>query len=196
MTIHHGPQQSDLTARARIRNAALELYATRGEGRVSMRTVAAEAGVTVGLIQHHFGTKAGLGQAVDDYVVDHFVSALATVEESGSAQDVIAARDDAVRVMLRDSPLVVQYLNRSLTEPTHRGAHLLRALVDLMAHEIEGLRRSGYASTSTSRKVQVVRMLMDQIGQLFLEPMVDAVWEHLEGEPETRPTARITVTGR
>ena len=37
----------DLTAKARIRNAALDLYAERGEDRVSMRAVAAAAGVAV-----------------------------------------------------------------------------------------------------------------------------------------------------
>ncbi|MBB1022189.1 helix-turn-helix transcriptional regulator, partial [Dietzia sp. E1] len=47
----------DITARARIRYAALELYSDHGEDRVSMRRVAAEVGVTIGLIQHHFGTK-------------------------------------------------------------------------------------------------------------------------------------------
>ena len=36
----------DLTAKARIRNAALDLYAERGEDRVSMRAVAAAAGAS------------------------------------------------------------------------------------------------------------------------------------------------------
>ena len=58
----------DLTAKARIRNAALDLYAERGEDRVSMRAVAAAAGVAVGLVQHHFKTKDGLRVAVEQLV--------------------------------------------------------------------------------------------------------------------------------
>ena len=42
----------DLTAKARIRNTALDLYATHGEDRISLRAIAAEAGVAVGLVQH------------------------------------------------------------------------------------------------------------------------------------------------
>ena len=38
-----------------------------------MRGVAAGAGVSLGLVQHHFATKAGLTKAVDDYVVDLLV---------------------------------------------------------------------------------------------------------------------------
>lgn len=62
----------DLTAKARIRNAALDLYAERGEDRVSMRAVAAAAGVAVGLVQHHFKTKDGLRVAVEQLVVDYY----------------------------------------------------------------------------------------------------------------------------
>ena len=35
----------------------------------SLRAVAAAAGVSLGLVQHHFATKAGLIKAVDDYVL-------------------------------------------------------------------------------------------------------------------------------
>ncbi|UUZ44775.1 TetR/AcrR family transcriptional regulator [Janibacter limosus] len=154
MSTHPQPQQQDLTARARIRNATLELYAARGEDKVSMRTVAAEAGVTIGLIQHHFGTKEGSGRAVDDYVVSYFAGALATVEPIGTPAEVVEARDAAVQQMLRANPTVVRYINRALIEPDGRGGRLLREIVALTVREVAELRRSGHASTSRSDKVQ------------------------------------------
>ena len=54
--------ESDLTAVARIRNAALLRFARDGFG-VGLRTIAADAGVTAGLIAHHFGSKDGLRRA-------------------------------------------------------------------------------------------------------------------------------------
>ena len=187
---------SDLTARARIRYAALELYSEHGEDRVSMRRVAAEVGVTIGLIQHHFGTKEGLRQAVDELVVDQVVAALATVEPSGSAAEVVDARNAAVRAMLSENPGVVKYLNRALLEPDGRGAPLLRSIVELTTREIEGLRRGGHASTRTSDKLQVVRTLMDQVGELVLERVVAAIWNQVGGDPGDRPAIRITVEQR
>ncbi len=74
----------DLTAKARIRNAALDLYAERGEDRVSMRAVAAAAGVAVGLVQHHFKTKDGLRVAVEQLVVDYYALAIASVPDEGA----------------------------------------------------------------------------------------------------------------
>jgi AcrR family transcriptional regulator len=43
---------SDLSTYARIRNAALEGFATRGVAATSIRDVATAAGVSPGLVQH------------------------------------------------------------------------------------------------------------------------------------------------
>jgi len=183
----------DRSARTRIRDTALELYSEHGEDRVSMRRVAAEVGVTIGLIQHHFGTKEGLRQAVDELVVDRVVDALATVEHTGTAEDVVAARDAAVRRMMEGDPVLVRYLNRALLETDGRGAPLLAAIVDLTVREVDQLRREGHASTRSSDKVQVVRTLVGQVGELFLEPVVSAIWDRVGGDPGARPMIRITV---
>jgi AcrR family transcriptional regulator len=60
----------DLTARARIRDAALRLFAERGIDGATIRDIAAEAGVSSGLVRHHFGSKEALRDACDSYAVD------------------------------------------------------------------------------------------------------------------------------
>jgi AcrR family transcriptional regulator len=58
----------DLTARARIRDAAIAAVAQEGS-RVTVRAVAAAAGVSPGLVLHHFGSKDGLRAACDAHVL-------------------------------------------------------------------------------------------------------------------------------
>ena len=48
----------DLTARARIRDAALRLFAERGVEGVTIREIAEAAGVSGGLVRHHFVMQA------------------------------------------------------------------------------------------------------------------------------------------
>ncbi|MFC6081980.1 TetR/AcrR family transcriptional regulator [Sphaerisporangium aureirubrum] len=60
----------DLTARARIRDAALRLFADRGIDGASIRDIAAEAGVSSGLVRHHFGSKEALRDACDSYAMN------------------------------------------------------------------------------------------------------------------------------
>jgi TetR/AcrR family transcriptional regulator, regulator of cefoperazone and chloramphenicol sensitivity len=63
------PAFEDLTGRARIRDAALRLFAERGVDGTTVRDIARAAGVSTGLIRHHFGSKEGLRNACDSYVL-------------------------------------------------------------------------------------------------------------------------------
>ena len=60
----------DLTARARIREAALEHFAHDGYERATIRAIAKTAGVSPGLLRHHYGSKEDLREACDDYVFE------------------------------------------------------------------------------------------------------------------------------
>ena len=60
----------DLTARARIREAALEHFAHEGYERATIRAIAQTAGVSPGLLRHHYGSKDALRVACDDYVFE------------------------------------------------------------------------------------------------------------------------------
>ena len=59
---------ADLTARARIRDAAVRRFAAEGFG-ASVRAIAGDAGVSPGLVLHHFGSKEALRVACDEHVL-------------------------------------------------------------------------------------------------------------------------------
>jgi AcrR family transcriptional regulator len=59
----------DLTAVARIRDAAIDQVGQHGF-RVGLRAIAQAAGVSAALVIHHFGSKDGLLQACDDYILE------------------------------------------------------------------------------------------------------------------------------
>src|SRR4051794_30116737 len=73
----------DRTARAIIRDEALRLFAERGPDRVRLREIAAAAGVSPGLVLHHYGSLDGLRGAVDDHVLATFESLLAEATAEG-----------------------------------------------------------------------------------------------------------------
>ncbi|UUO02982.1 TetR family transcriptional regulator [Mycolicibacterium novocastrense] len=60
---------NDLTAIARIRDAAIEQWGQHGFD-VGLRTIAEAAGVSAALVIHHFGSKDGLRKACDSHVAD------------------------------------------------------------------------------------------------------------------------------
>ncbi|NDK89093.1 TetR/AcrR family transcriptional regulator [Gordonia desulfuricans] len=186
----------DLTAKARIRNVALDLYAAKGEDRVSMRTVAAAAGVTVGTVQHHFKNKDGLRDAVEQLIVDYHAQAIASASGEGTAAEVAAARDDAVRTMLENNPPVVNYLRRAVLDPGEAGNGLLSRLTELSRREVAKLRESGQASTTRAESDHVIGLMVRQLGSMFLQPMVDAMWAQL-ADPDhadaVKPSLRVSI---
>src|SRR5687768_14523774 len=67
------PAFEDLTARARIRDAALHMFAERGTDKATIRDIARDAGVSAGLVRHHFGSKEALREACDAYALDRLM---------------------------------------------------------------------------------------------------------------------------
>ncbi len=63
-----GPDPEDLTARARIRDAALLHFGEHGFERATIRGIAESAGVSSGLVRHHFGSKQALREVCDDHL--------------------------------------------------------------------------------------------------------------------------------
>lgn len=166
----------DLTAKARIRNEALVLFAERGVDATSLRTVAAAAGVTVGLIVHHYGTKEALREAVELAIVQQFADAIASVP-LGSRPDteVVAARDRAVADMLAASPATVDYLRRATLDDRAEPGDLVSRLSELSAEQVRELRGAGLISTRLSVGEQVVTVMVRQLGRLFLQPLIDRI---------------------
>ncbi|WP_067495376.1 TetR/AcrR family transcriptional regulator [Actinoplanes sp. TFC3] len=116
----------DLTARARIREAAITLIAERGVKETSIRDIAQAAEVSSGLLRHHFGSKEGLRDACDDYVLAEFtrlrepmMAASAQVDE-GYLLDVMNA-----------APLRLQnYVVRSTMDGSPTGTSLFFRMID------------------------------------------------------------------
>jgi AcrR family transcriptional regulator len=111
----------DLRKLERIRQAALKSFATKGASGTSLRSVAADAGVSLGLVQHHFDTKSGLIKAVDDYVMNVVIDVVARPVSAPHAKDSISDMGSRVTALLLEHPDVVDYFGRALIDGSQLG---------------------------------------------------------------------------
>jgi AcrR family transcriptional regulator len=118
---------SDLTARARIRDAALTEFARRGYDGTTMRAVADAAGVSVGLVQHHFGTKEGLRKACDDAVME-LVQRKIDASRAGDID-----RPDVLAALSQQAAGVIGYLGRAALDGSPGAATILQRAADATA---------------------------------------------------------------
>jgi TetR/AcrR family transcriptional regulator, regulator of cefoperazone and chloramphenicol sensitivity len=116
----------DLTARVRIRDAALTHFAEEGYERTTIRAIARTAGVSHGMLRHHFGSKFDLRAECDDYVFQ-VLHRLNTV-----LVDIPSAADPS----LQSSRPLWRYAARTLIEGSPTAGPIFDELVVMTARRL------------------------------------------------------------
>lgn len=156
----------DLTARARIRDAALRQFAERGFIRATLKDIAEEAGVSVGLVQHHFETKEGLRQACDEAamgIVARQLEGLAEIEREGGA------RPDVIASLYDTSPLLVRYLIRLLIDGSDTATTLFDGLASGTERFLSDVRPDLFPPGSEAAQQGAAVMTVMHLGGAVLE---------------------------
>src|SRR5581483_3209120 len=167
----------DRTARAVIRDEALRLFGAHGPDAVSVRKVAAAAGVSPGLVIHHFGTKDGLRAAVDAHVLAQFTGMLGELtgesdlyapRAAGSLTEVFA------RYLPAGSP-VPDYLRRLLLEGGETGLRLFSQLYQASRAAMDAMVTAGLAVPGADPAVRAAILLCNDLVVLLLREQIDLV---------------------
>lgn len=117
----------DLTTAARIRDAAVRLVGQSGWERVTLRQIAAEADIPVGLVHYHFGSKDGLRTACDDWVMLRVAEEKDLVMGRGPLPDLMSYAEarpdlrplnDYIAVCLRSGGRVAQHVFDGMVDTT------------------------------------------------------------------------------
>jgi TetR/AcrR family transcriptional regulator, regulator of cefoperazone and chloramphenicol sensitivity len=114
----------DLTATARIRDAAIEQFGQHGFD-VGLRAIAKAAGVSAALVIHHFGSKDGLRRACDEFVAE-----IVRESKSESLQNADPASWFAQLAEIESFAPMMAYLMRSLQTGGELAKSLWRTMID------------------------------------------------------------------
>jgi AcrR family transcriptional regulator len=178
-------RDADLSAYARIRNAALEGFAANGVAATSIRDVAGAAEVSPGLVQHHFGTKAGLREAVDEYVIAVTTHAFEDVLGRGQQGDVWSTMGDAVTEWVRDNLVALRYIARGLVEGDPEAQRIFDALIEVArTYWLAPLRAADALRDDVDQEWATIHAIVFNLASVLFEPAIN---HHLP-EPFSTPT--------
>ncbi|CAM3846793.1 TetR family transcriptional regulator [Tsukamurella ocularis] len=153
----------------RIRDAAVYRFGADGFG-VGLRAIAGDAGVTAGLIIHHFGSKDGLRRACDEQVLELLWSHERTQARTS------AITDFGAEEIAELSP-ALQYMMRSFQS----GGNFARSMMERLVADTEGYLERGVADgmfTPSAVPASRARFLTYQaVGGML-------VWHLLHADPE------------
>ena len=157
-----GRGTSDLTARARIRDAAIRCFADDGFDS-SFRTIAGRAGVSPGLITHHFGSKAALRAECDSEVLRQYraVKFDAIARPSAHLLEGLTAPGASATVLV--------YILRAIQAGGASGRDFLEHLIDdahpIMAESVA----SGLVRPSRDEQARLRYLVYQTIGALLVQ---------------------------
>ncbi|WP_277453267.1 TetR family transcriptional regulator [Janibacter sp. DB-40] len=153
----------DRDGMVRIRDAAIELFGEKGVAGTSLKSIAARAEVSQGLVIHHFGSKAGLHRACDEHVARLIRGNKETVLASGPQMNPLAALQ-----MMQESRPLLRYLVRTLSE----GGEQVGRLVDDMVADAEvymaASEQAGLLKPSSVPRERAVVLVVWSLGALVL----------------------------
>jgi AcrR family transcriptional regulator len=164
----------DLSSKARIREAALELFATKGSDQVSIRRIARHAGVSPNLVMHYYRSKEGLRAAVDDAAFRRFGDAFARAAQTAhTREDVAAACAHEIFVLAREEPHLADYLSRTLVEGGPSAARTFDGLFALARAELLRLREAGVVRSTVEVDIQALQSVSRWLAPLLLRPLLN-----------------------
>lgn len=180
---------ADLTAMARIRNAALDRFPRDGFRGTTVRAVADDAGVSPGLIVHHFGSKDGLRKACDQYVIDQIRTVKEEAITSGKLDDP-ATLSGAFAM----APPLMRYLGWSLASGSHTAAALFDELVEESIRLFKLAEEQGATEPSSDLRARCAVQLAMQMGALVMhEHLSRALGEDLLSPSGVMRVSRATL---
>lgn len=152
----------------------MRLFADRGAAAVTVREIAAAAGVSPGLVIHHYGSKEGLKNAVDRRAVAFFEEMLAELaqvgEEGGSASLV-----ELFATRLEDEPVMLEYVRRLLLDGGEAADALFAKLFDATAAGMASLVDSGVVRPAQHERIRTAFLLSNDLSLVLLRRQIARV---------------------
>jgi AcrR family transcriptional regulator len=164
------PQASDITAYARIRDAALKLYGEHGASASSVRAIAKAAGVSPGLVQHHFKTKAELQASLEAYALEKIVElARIGLAQSDHPGEFVIGR--LIVDFIQTHPDEIRYARRVMLENGALGHKLFDQIVLSCRLLMEQFVKDGILRKGLDMEWASLNAMLMIVGPVLFEPV-------------------------
>ncbi len=144
----------------------MRLFAEHGGKATTIRAVAEQAGVAPGLVSHHFGSKQGLRDACDDYVLDY----LRQIIKQGIGRTRSVADPAYLGTVYQGAADVLRYVARALVDDSAAAATLFDNFVALTEEYLATLHGGASQSEQSDLRTQAAVLVAMRLGVWVLHP--------------------------
>lgn len=183
---------SVLKSEEAILRVATQMFAAEGPERVTIRAIAATAGVSPALVIHHFGSRAGLRQAVEERVVARFNALIAQLETSEVAAAAHGVGELIARVV-DDEPAVFSFIRRMMVEGGPSADAAFLSLFAATKRTLAALDQIGATQPTDDEDTRAAFLLANDLAVLLLRDRISTATgvDPLAGEGLRRWVAEV-----
>lgn len=149
----------------------MELFAERAYADVTIRQIAAAAGVSPALVIHHYGSKEKLRAVLEERVaafVESMLADLTGVKDEASSASVAQLFADR----LEREPAMAGYVRRLLCDGGQAGLALFERLYQAARAGMQVLEQAGIVRPSRDQPVRDAFLLSNDLAMLLLRPHI------------------------
>lgn len=169
---------ANATGRDRILAVALRLVADKGHEAVSVREIAKRSHAAYGLVAHHFGSREGLLDALDDFVLHELQRLLADFEFS--YEHGLDQRKVAEAVSRMPSLEIIAYVRQLVISNRPRAQDACNAIIDRARRITHSLDRDGHLRPDVDKDWLIIEIASLFIGPVVLSPFLDLEMDSAE----------------
>lgn len=161
--------------RQRLLTVSMVLFADKGFDGVTVRDIAKAADVSVGLLNHHFGSKEGLRQAVDNHVIRQFEELVTDNSTSGGGEAFYNWVEGWITRHSDEWAATVAYMRRALLEDSEWGGELFQRFFQIARTSIDRLDANGNIRPEVDRLWLPFLFVYLELGTMLLAPHIERV---------------------
>ena len=183
----------DLTPSARIREAALRLFAEVGPRNTSLRMVAKEAGVSLGALMHYYQSKDRLEEAVQQHVMQKMRQPVAQGVSEAAPPESARAMHETYHMWIAENPVIAEYARRLQMEGSDRGMEFFRMGHEATREMLRHLVSKGGVRPFPDEEVGVILYEILEGGFLWFRPMIEATLGCSCSDPDIQARFRAAI---
>ncbi|MEB3980194.1 helix-turn-helix domain containing protein [Mycobacterium sp. 663a-19] len=168
----------------------MKVFAAHGSEAASLRMIADTAGVSLGQVQHHFGTKGALIEAVDQELITILMQA---APMSAPAPDPVADVSHRLTRLIAEHPDAIDYLARLLIDDQQTGRRIFDLLFDIGRSQWDFLRDQGSLRPDLNPTWGALNPLILVLGTLILRSHIERQLPEPLGSPDQLRTWEAAV---
>jgi AcrR family transcriptional regulator len=174
-SIHIGGILAEPSGREKLIAAGTKLFGEHGFTGASVRDIAGQAGVSIGLIRSHFGSKEGLRREINDHVLQEIEALYSSVTEHSGTKPLGRVVEDAVEWLERDRGLML-YIRTAFMEQTSCSQEMFDRLLKTLRSFVSQNKENGFLQDGVDEEWAAIYLLFDLLGPAIIEPFAETAF--------------------